>query len=61
MEHETKVAAVKVGLSWLGAGAALQLSDYASVAAIVTSIVVTVYTALQLYVLVRDKIIRDRP
>lgn len=53
-ESDSHWVVVKLAIAWLSTIAGLKLTEWAAVFAIV-------YTILQIYVLVRDKILRDRP
>lgn len=60
-EHQSGAvgpALVKVCVSWLGVIAAWSLQDWATFFAMVASIAAIIYTCLQGYVLLRDKIFR---
>jgi hypothetical protein len=50
-DHETHNAMIRVAIAWIGAIAGITISQWAAVAALV-------YSCLQIYITVRDKLIR---
>lgn len=58
---EAGPAYIKILLSWILALGSLTLGQWALIAGIVASILASIFTILQIYVLWRDKVIRRRP
>lgn len=60
-DHETRNAWAKIVFVWLAGIGSLTAQQWAVIAGLISTILVAVYTAMQIYVLWRDKIIRYRP
>lgn len=60
-DHETRNAWAKIAFVWLAGIGSLTAQQWAVIAGLVSTILVAVYTAMQIYVLWRDKIVKYRP
>jgi hypothetical protein len=58
--HELSTAALKLGAVWAGMFAGIGLEDIAQLLGICVQFVVLVYTGLQAYILIRDKLIKRK-
>lgn len=60
-DHEKRNAITNIVFVWLASIGSLTVQQWAVTAGLISTILVAVYTAMQIYVLWRDKIIRYRP
>lgn len=59
--HDTSVGVAKILLAWIIALGSITLAQTAVIVGIVSGLLAIIFTALQIYILWRDKIVKYRP